>query len=128
MSVEGTTKWKKLMLNSLNLETNQFLYKMPSSLVQNAKVISIKNLRGLDFNRNTIPTLYTEILNEYIFNSTLIFSGDKFLNEDICGTFYKSHKFLKVIDIIDKDTNCFLDKQALNRKFNINLNYMQFLI
>ena len=35
---------------------------------------------------------------------------------------------LKVRDVIDKDTNCLLDKQALNRKFNINLNYVQFLI
>ena len=67
-------------------------------------------------------------MNEYIFNSTLITSGDKVLNEDIFGTFYKSHKLLKVIDIIDKNTNCLLEKQALNKKFNINLNYVQFLI
>ena len=67
-------------------------------------------------------------INEYIFNSTLITSGDKVLNEVSFGTFYKSHKLSKVRDVIDKDTNCLLDKQALNRKFNINMNYVQFLI
>ena len=35
-------------------------------------------------------------MNEYIFNSILITSGDKVLNEDIFVFFYKSHKLLSI--------------------------------
>ena len=75
-----------------------------------------------------MPLSCNEILNEYIFHSSLITSGNDPLNIQKFGSFYKRNNFLKLIDIYDKTTRNIMTKQALETKFKCCLNYMQFLM
>ena len=78
--------------------------------------------------KNTAPSSCNEILNEYIFHSSLITSGNDALNVQKFGSFYKQNNFLKLIDIFDKTTCNIMAKQALETKFKCCLNYMQFFM
>ena len=72
--------------------------------------------------------MFSNILNEYIFQSRLITSGKDALNVQKFGSFYKQNNFLKFIDICDKTTCNIMAKQALKTKFKCCLNYMQFFM
>ena len=130
LAIETDGKWKDLMYKLLNIDRQHFVFKMTPAYVDACKTKFHKQLMksSQDIYKKTAPSSYNEILNEYIFHSSLITLGNDALNVQKFGSFYKQNNFLKLIDIFDKTTCNIMVKQALETKFKCCLNYMQFFM
>ena len=96
-------KWKHLMCKLLDINEQLFLYKLPLVYSQRCKTKFHKQVMESWLSiKNTNPTSCNEILNEYVFHSTLVASGNEELNYQKFGVFYTKNKLIKLIDIFDK--------------------------
>ena len=126
---ERDCKWKILTLYMLNLNSTHLSHKIPETWISHCKTDFHKQLlQCWLFFKNMKPVGDVEILNEYIFHSSSITTGNTVLSPQMFGLSNSSQNLsVKIMDLLNLTTGLILNINTINENLNWKLNFLQYM-